>query len=122
MALKEPDMKEEDSLHFVQERLRHRHASPLTRELHLRRRHSVKRRYAVQLQPGSTQVFENVDRSVLVRCAQGSLWITHDGDPKDVILDAQQSYRVEREEPMHLSALQPCLLEIEFEDEAMPAA
>lgn len=114
-------MKEEDSLHFVQERLRHRHASPLTRDLHLRRRPRVTRRFAVELPRGSTRVFHDVDRSVRVRCAKGSLWITQDGDPKDVILGAQQTYQAERERPMHLSALQPCVLEIEFEDEVLPA-
>jgi hypothetical protein len=114
-------MKEEDSLHFVQERLRHRHASPLTRELHLRRRPSVIRRFAVALARGRTHVLDKVDSSVRVRCAKGSLWITQDGDPKDVILGEQQTYQAEREQPMHLSALQPCVLEIEFEDEVLPA-
>jgi len=53
-----------------------------------------------------------------VRCAEGRLWITHDGDPKDVVLDARQSYRAEREDPMRVHALAPCVVEIEFEDEA----
>jgi len=113
-------MDQEDNLHFVQQRLSRRPAPPLTRTLGLERRERVTRRFALELPRGCARVFERVDRSVLVRCARGSLWITHDGDPKDVVLEPQQSYRAEREEPMHVFALQPCVLEIEFEDEVLP--
>jgi hypothetical protein len=109
----------EDSLQFVQDRLRANNGSPLYREVHLRPRPRVMRRFAVQLERGSTRVFDRVDGSVMVRCASGSLWITHDGDPKDVILSEQETYRVEREDAMHLFALQPCVLEIEFEDDVL---
>jgi hypothetical protein len=112
-------MNKEDSLQFVQERLRQQHASPLQRELRLRPRERVLRRIALELDGGSTHVFDRVDGSVMVRCASGSLWITHDGDPKDVILEEDESYRAESERAMHLSALQPCVVEIEFEDEAI---
>jgi hypothetical protein len=112
-------MNKEESLQFVQERLRQQHASPLRRELHLRPRERVMRRIAMELDGGSTHVFDDVDGSVMVRCASGSLWITHDGDPKDVILGEDESYRAEREEPMRVSALEPCVVEIEFEDEVV---
>jgi hypothetical protein len=114
-------MKSEDPLQFVQERLRASSASPLYRQLRLRERVRVTRRLAVELGRGCARVFDRVNGSVMVRCARGSLWITHDGDPKDVILSEQQSYRAERENAMHVFALQPCVLEIEFEDEALPA-
>ena len=113
-------MKREDSLQFVQERLRRRHASPLRRELQPWPRHRVIRRFALRLAGGRDHVFHHVDRSVPVRCASGTLWITHDGDPKDVVLWPQESYRAEREEAMHLFTLQPCIVEIEFEDETIP--
>jgi hypothetical protein len=119
---KEQDMNSEDPLEFVQDRLKRRHAGPFTRELHLVRGPRVTRRFAVELPRGETRKFDRVDGSVMVRCASGSIWITHDGDPKDVILSEQQSYRAEREDAMHVFALQPCLLEIEFEDDAVPQA
>lgn len=110
-------MNKEDSLHFVQERLRHHHASPVTRDLHLRERPRVKRRFAVELAQGEARCFERVDETVVVVCVSGGLWITHDGDPKDVILKPRDSYRAQREDAMHLYALQPSVIEIEFEDD-----
>lgn len=111
-------MKKEDSLQFVQDRLRANH-SPLQRELRLRPRARVTRRFAVELERGATRRFDRVDGSVMVRCASGSLWITHDGDPKDVILAPEESYRAERDEAMQIFALQTCVLEIEFEDDVL---
>jgi hypothetical protein len=108
----------EDSLRFVQERLRHNH-SPLHRELHLRPPKRVRRRFAVELEKGDARRFDRVDETVLVCCASGSVWITHDGDPKDVILGPRESYRAEREDAMHVFALQPCVIEIEFEDDVL---
>lgn len=109
-------MNREDSLQFVQERLRHNNAPALARQLRVRAPARVTRRFVVQLGKGEDHVFERVDRSVCIRCAEGSAWITHDGDPKDVILSRGETYRAEREDAMHLYALQPCVLEIEFAD------
>lgn len=111
-------MYKEDSLRFVQERLRHNHGSGLGRELHFRAPARVIRRFVAEMQKGEARTFERVDASVQVRCADGSLWITNDGDPKDIMLGTGESYRAEREDAMHVYALQPTLLEIEFEDDA----
>jgi hypothetical protein len=108
-------MNKEDSLQFVQERLRMNH-SPLYRELHLKPAPRLTRRFAVELEPGEAHCFDHVDASVMLKCASGSVWATHDGDPKDVILAAGESYRCERNEALHVFALQPTMLEIEFED------
>lgn len=35
-------------------------------------------------------------RGVTIECRSGSLWLTHDGDCKDVVLAAGQAYRSER--------------------------
>ena len=110
-------MNKEECLQFVQARLRQHNASPLDRELHLRPRERITRRVALEIDGGCTHVLERVDDSVKVHCTSGSLWITHDGDPKDVILGPRESYCAERGDAMHLSALQPCVVEIEFEDE-----
>jgi hypothetical protein len=111
-------MKREDSFQFVQDRLRHTH-SALRRELHLKPPPRVTRRFAVEVERGEHRTFERVDSSLMVKCTGGSVWITHDGDPKDIILEAGDSYRAEREDAMHVFALKPCLLEIEFDDDAM---
>lgn len=108
-------MNKEDSLQFVHERLRHNH--PLLREVRLRPVPRVMRRFAVDLEQGEAHLFETVDSSFSVRCARGSIWITHDGDPKDVILVPGETYRAERTDALHLFALAPSVLELEFEDE-----
>lgn len=111
-------MKTEDSLQFVQERLRHNHSSPLGRELYLRQPTRVTRRFVVEMGKGEARTFEHVDDSVMIKGVSGSLWITHDGDPKDVILYPQESYRAEREDAMHVFALADSVFEIEFADTA----
>ena len=109
-------MDKEEALRFVEERLRH-HTTGLGLELALRRTPRVKRRFVVAMRKGDHRTFERVDASVQVICSQGSLWITHDGDPKDLILYGGESYRADREDAMHLFALQDCQLEEEFEDD-----
>ena len=110
-------MYKEDSLQFVHERLRHNQHSAITREFQLRSAPRVTRRFAIEIDQGEAHVFENVDGSFSVRCARGSVWITHDGDPKDVILVGGEYYRAERDDPMHLFALAPSVVELEFEDD-----
>ena len=110
-------MYKEDSLQFAQERLRQHASSALTRELRLAQPRRVTRRLAAEMRKGEHRSFERVDSSVLVICDRGSLWITHDGDPRDVILYGGETYRADREDAMHVFALQDCLLEIQFDDE-----
>mgnify|MGYP001627244924 CR=1 FL=1 len=109
-------MYKEDSLLFAQERLRDQPvASPLT-ELGFKQKPHVRRRLVAELGKGEARNFERVNESVLICCSSGSLWITHDGDPKDVFLSPGQSYRAESERAMHVFAMQDCTMEIEFED------
>ncbi|HEX2543925.1 MAG TPA: DUF2917 domain-containing protein [Ramlibacter sp.] len=113
-------MNKEDSLHFAQERLRDNSLSfPLSRDLGLRQRPRVTRRLVAEMAKGEARTFEHVNETVMICCTTGSLWITHDGDPKDVFLSVGQSYRAERDDAMHVFAMQASLLEIEFEDDVI---
>lgn len=46
-------------------------------------------------------------RGQVVVCESGELWITQDGDRRDVILPAGQSWRIDRPGPLVLSAFEP---------------
>ena len=41
-----------------------------------------------------------------VHCVLGALWITHDGDPKDIVVEAGHSYRADRNARMLVYALE----------------
>lgn len=79
----------------------------------------VTRRVCMSIDAGATEAIPGADSSVKVCCASGSLWITHDSDPKDIVLGPRQSYRSEREDTMRMHALAPCVVEVEFEDEVV---
>ena len=108
-----------EALQYFTERLHSRRTRPRWR-LSLRKPRRVTRRVALRLAPGAPETIPGVDRSVVVRCARGSLWLTQDGDCKDVVLGAWQEYRVDRESDLRMHALRPCVVEIEFEDELEP--
>ena len=48
-------------------------------------------------------------RDQLLTCESGELWITQDGDRRDVILPAGQSWRVDRPGPLVMSAFKPAV-------------
>jgi hypothetical protein len=48
-------------------------------------------------------------RDQLLTCESGELWLTQDGDRRDVILPAGQSWRVDRSGPLVLSAFKPAV-------------
>lgn len=48
-------------------------------------------------------------RDQLLTCESGELWITQDGDRRDVILPAGQSWRIDRSGPLVLSAFKPAV-------------
>jgi hypothetical protein len=46
-------------------------------------------------------------RDQLILCESGELWITQDGDRRDIILLAGKSWRIDTAGPLVVSALQP---------------
>jgi hypothetical protein len=48
-------------------------------------------------------------RDQLLTCESGELWVTQDGDCRDVILPAGQSWRIDRSGPLVLSAFKPAV-------------
>jgi hypothetical protein len=62
--------------------------------------HCIERRLA----DGELACYDDAMGRVLY-CLAGSLWVTHDGDPKDVIIEAGKSYCVTRRERIIVQAL-----------------
>lgn len=65
----------------------------------------VTHRFTLHLKGGTCEVVMRPDPGVTIRCSRGRLWITHDGDPRDVVLEANQSYTAERCDQMTLHAV-----------------
>ena len=74
----------------------------------------ITHRFTMQLRQGCSEEVVQPGRGVQVRCRRGRLWITHDGDPKDVVLEPDESYTAERGARMTLHALQSCEMEMQF--------
>ena len=76
----------------------------------------VTRRSWARVGHGMTQEIARAGKPVTVHCHNGQAWITHDGDPRDVLLAAAQSYTADRGDRMTLHAVEgDCLLEIEVD-------
>jgi hypothetical protein len=108
-------MNKEESLRFMQERLRQQPDFP--GEFRPHAMPGVVRRFEIELEQGESHVFEHVDASFTVTCTRGGVWITHENDPNGAVVITGETYRAEREDALHLYALTPVALEIEFEDQ-----
>ena len=71
-------------------------------------------RFTMQLRHGSSEVVAQPNHGLSVRCKRGRLWITHDGDPKDIVLDEDQCYTPQHGGRMTLHAVQDAEMEMSF--------
>jgi len=49
----------------------------------------------------------------VVSCTRGELWITVDGDPRDLVLLSGQQHRIDTDLAVVISALKPAIMKIE---------
>ena len=74
----------------------------------------VTRWFAGQVRQGATREIPLREGRITVHCREGEAWITHDGDRRDVILQARESYTVDHGARMTLHALRgDCVYEVE---------
>jgi len=51
----------------------------------------------------------------VLSCRSGELWITVDGDGRDIILSAGESYRIDSRAAVVISALQACTVNVQHQ-------
>lgn len=68
---------------------------------------------AARVRKGDTHIVQVAPGSVTVHCREGEVWITHDGDPRDVLLQARESYAAGLRNGMSVHALEDCVVEFE---------
>ena len=79
-------------------------------------RPQVTRWYAARVREGTTREMEPPAGRVTVHCRGGEAWITHDGDPRDVCLRADERYVLDTRRRMTLHAVKgDCVLEIQVD-------
>ena len=78
-------------------------------------RAKVCRLYALGIPAGGTRSLRPLPGRMTVHCRSGRVWITHDGEFRDVVLDARESYRVDSDRLMRLHALDAAGVEIQID-------
>ena len=77
----------------------------------------ITRLFAARVAQGRTREIAAPPGQVTVHCRGGEAWITHDGDPRDVMLATNDSYAVGERRHMRVHALKgDCVLEIRVEE------
>ena len=77
----------------------------------------ITRRFAARVSAGATRDIEAPAGMVTVHCRQGEAWITHDGDPRDVFVEANESYLAGTRNRMTLHAMRgDCVVEIQVDE------
>lgn len=77
----------------------------------------VTRWFAAHVRHGATRELTPPPGRLTLHCRDGQAWITQDGVPKDVVLDASESYTADSGSRMTVHALKgDCVFEIQVDD------
>jgi hypothetical protein len=82
-------------------------------------RSHVTRWFSATVRKGTTTEIPFPPGRVTLHCRKGEAWITHDGDPRDVLLPAGESYAADNPRRMTVHALKgDCFFDVQVEDAA----
>ena len=80
-------------------------------------RSHVTRWFSATVRKGATREIPFPPGRVTLHCRRGEAWITHDGDPRDVLLHADESYTADNPRRMTVHAMKgDCLFDVQVED------
>ena len=75
--------------------------------------------FELHLEPRT--MFDVADAAgVQILCREGSLWVTLDGDPRDIVLDAGESFTPDEHRRALIYALAPSSLSLAMERQIIP--
>lgn len=74
----------------------------------------ITRRVAVAVPAGTLRRVSADHHEMELHCRRGELWITCDGDCKDMILRAGERWRVDRRRPLEIYAFADSVCEVEM--------
>ena len=75
----------------------------------------IRRLLALGVAAGRLQELPMGEGRMVVHCRSGEVWITHDGDPRDVFIQANESYVADTRNRMTVHALKDCLVEFQVD-------
>lgn len=78
----------------------------------------ITRWLAVGVRAGHTAPLPQVPGRMVVHCRRGTAWITRDGESRDLVLRADESWEIDRQEGVTVHALHgDCTLELEVRED-----
>jgi hypothetical protein len=74
----------------------------------------VRGRIAMALKEGDSEIVDHPRPGMVIRCVEGELWITQDGDAKDTVLRENETCVIKRDTQLTLYACKQSGFELSF--------
>jgi hypothetical protein len=78
-------------------------------------RPNVTRWFALGLAAGATKEVPPATGRMVLHCRSGEVWITHDGESRDIVLRAGESHAVDSPRRLRVHGMAPASLEVQLD-------